>query len=337
MGSPRFVAIPLLGVAAVLAIVTIFTPWWTLKMELSDQFREDNDVSDSDIPDPVSAKPFDEGEPDEKWNAPDDARMIGSTQALVAGLIVVASILSFGAAAGLVAVPPKPGKSALQIAGGSIGLGGALLLALAAILAVTTWPNSTTDEDANDAGAGDALASEDVGFWDETEVPGFDGVTLKVFGNFGWYIVLAGALVGAIGGGISFLRPGTAGAPMPPPGYGTWYGPQGGVRPAQPAPPAYGYPAQRPPQAPWAPPPAPQQAAAYPPAPPVPQQSPWAPPGQQQPPPAAPPPGWGPQAQPQPAAKLVQCPRCGTRVQAPGFRPVDLVCPSCRFTARLES
>ncbi len=36
------------------------------------------------------------------------------------------------------------------------------------------------------------------------------------------------------------------------------------------------------------------------------------------------------------ARRMVKCPQCGTRVNAPATRPVNLVCPTCRFTARME-
>lgn len=257
------------GIALALSILSIFLPWWTVK------------ASGGGMSESGSARPFDKGD----FGGVD---MIESGDATTAGLFVLAATAALGAGFYFQWIWHKTGSHSKPLTPWLV-LAGAAALALATLVAATTWPG------------------EEASFFDSKQET-FAGVTVRAqaYGSLGWFAAIASALLGGAVG-LGLLQPQLrAAAPPPAPGAAPvqYAGPASAGAPTTGA----GAPAGAVPPPGQGPAPSTPAAPAYP-----------APPG------------------PAPMmVRVVQCPKCGSYIQPPNYRPVDLMCSRCHFTARLE-
>lgn len=174
MANLRIPTLVVFGLGLLLAFVAIFAPWWTSKVEVSG-----NDHSES-------AKPFDNG------NLGNGESMIKDGEAVTAGVLSVLGVLALLAAVALSVASLVTNKS-FSLVTPWVAFGAAILIGLAAILALTTWPG-------DDAG--------DPEFWDSSSVSqsGYS-ITTKAYASVGWYLAVVAAVAGIAGGVLAFIRP----------------------------------------------------------------------------------------------------------------------------------
>jgi DNA-directed RNA polymerase subunit RPC12/RpoP len=283
-------ALFLTGVAVALCAVALFAPWWTAEAEFGG--KEESS----------SARPFDDGD-----------NLVKDGEASTAGLLVLAALAGLGGGAYLLwtarraSGAPKP-FTPLLILGGSAGL------ALALVLAVTSWPRG------------------DVSFWDTVrEDLGGTTVTATVRAGLGWYMAALAVIAGLAGGSKSRALVAVPGAVPPVPGAPS--APQASSYSTPPAAIATGSPYPPPSGPVFQAPPPPAGFGVAPSALPSPASAPVA--GTLSSPPT--PPGAGlvvpsvPVAAPHQPGLQFQCPRCGTRVASPPHRPVEMACPTCQY------
>lgn len=165
----RVLAVSLTAVAAVLGIVAMFTAWWTIDVESSGSGFSGSNAE--------SARPFNDGSGD------NDDGIIESGEAILAGILVLFGILGLtGAAVLFILYHIEVFRPSLTFAPW-LAMGAALLLVLAAVLAVATWP------------------PEDTAFWDSQSGSGGGfTVTADYYAGIGWYLGLVAGLLGLAGG-----------------------------------------------------------------------------------------------------------------------------------------
>lgn len=142
---------------ALLLLLSLLTPWWTVHAETTGRGSFPMDVSGR-----ASAGPFDDG-----------GGIIGDAQAVWSGVLVLTGLLAIAAVAVLSFVRPQLAR--VQI---GLSVATAFLVALTAILAITTWP----DEGGMD-------------FWDSQSGTAM-GITFEgtSYAGFGWYTAVAAAV-----------------------------------------------------------------------------------------------------------------------------------------------
>jgi len=174
----RLASVVVGGVAALLTLIALLSPWWTLAVKGG--FRVDDE----------SAGPFDEGK---RGND----SLIDDSEAAVAGVLVLAALLCMLAGTGLMFLRQMKREASPGVAklGPWIVAGASLLLILAAILAITTWPSDDLNMD----------------FWDSQSVGGF---TITTRASLGWYLAIAAALAAIVGGVMGAMRDEGEAAPV---------------------------------------------------------------------------------------------------------------------------
>lgn len=160
----RTLAVTLTAVAAVVAAVAMFTAWWTVSFE-------GNNASGSE-----SAKPFDDG-------GDGDNGLIDPGEAVLAGVLVLFGILGLAGAAVLMILYHIEAFRPSVLFTPWVAVGAAILLLLAAILALATWPDDNTE------------------FWDSASGGGGGfSFTATTAAGLGWYLALTAAVLGLVGG-----------------------------------------------------------------------------------------------------------------------------------------
>lgn len=164
----------LVGAAALLLLVGLLTPWWTVHGEATSGGATNENTE--------SAGPF----------AANDG-LIEDGQAILTGLLVLLAFLATVTALVFVLTPAVPDNVRAQTPWPL--LGAAVVALLAILLAATTWP------------------PEDIGFWD-SESSSFSGFGMSMqaeatfYANAGWYLTVLAVPVLAFAG-IDFVRNGS--------------------------------------------------------------------------------------------------------------------------------
>lgn len=164
----RDIRIILAGLGALLVLLAIVTPWWTVSFAFSSSGGFGMGPTNGDGQE--SAGPFDDGE-----------GVIAQSQATVAGLF---GLVALGALLAVMVFGILERADALSLPPVvflATAAGAAFFIVLAAILAATTWP-------------------EDMGFWDSDSgsANGFS-TSVEAYGAVGWYFaVVAGAVAIAV-------------------------------------------------------------------------------------------------------------------------------------------
>ncbi|MBI2078925.1 MAG: hypothetical protein HYT80_11245 [Euryarchaeota archaeon] len=186
----------LLG-AFVLGLVSLFTPWWTVAVEVGSS-QDDS-----------SARPYDAG--DFKDRTDDDGETKGiTTETILTGVFLTLSLLAVLAYLVLEALPLAgkafPALYKMVAAGVAVLFG-----AVAVIYTATAWPSGA------DIGG--------LGFFDSFQSEGFSGfgvntpgTTLTTYAGFGWYVgILATVVLPAAAFVHGLVKPEAAAPTTPPP------------------------------------------------------------------------------------------------------------------------
>lgn len=162
-------AFALTGLGAVLCLVCLFAPWWTVSGTYTSGFGVDKTTK--------SARPFSDG-----------GDIIEGSAALIAGGLVLAGALAIGTSAvfsGLAFQAKRPANVLTPW----LGLAGSLALLSAVVLAYTTWPpDGFAFWDSSNSGVGGIRASE------------------TYAAGLGWYLAVIAVLVCAAGGIYGLLQ-----------------------------------------------------------------------------------------------------------------------------------